>query len=131
MKRTIFYYFLVISDICIWIFINIIPGSLVLKIIKRKPWLIFKQTNLTKKVILSLIWKRCTSTKLIASSCLSRAIITKIICDICRFPSNLNIGMTKNKNGNKVPHAWVSDPKSGKCLTPGLSNEDIFIINII
>ena len=120
-----------ISDNCIWIFINIIPGSLVLKIVRKKPWLIFKQTNLSKKVILSLIWKRCTSTKLMASSCLSRAIVAKIICDICRFPSNLNIGMTKNKNGIKVPHAWVSDPESGVCLTPGLTNEGIFIIDII
>lgn len=119
-----------ISDHCIWIFLKIIPGSLVLKIMKKKPWLILKKPNFSKKLILHLIWKRCTSPKLVASSCLSRAIITKIVCDICRFPSNLNIGMTKNKNGIKVPHAWVSDPIKGLCITPGLENKGIFIINI-
>ena len=131
MKRIIFYWLFITSDICIWIFINITPGSLVIKILKKKPWLILKKTTISKKVILNLIWERCTSTKLLASSCLSRAIITKIICDICRFPSNLNIGMTKDKNGIKIPHAWVTDPKSGLCITPGLENEGIFIINII
>ena len=74
--------------------------------------------------------KRCSTKITFGSSCLSRAILTRIILDLSRIPNNLSIGMTKNKKNIKIAHAWVSDPNDGFLYTPGLENNGVFIINL-
>ena len=130
MKRYIFYKLFVIFDNIIWIFINIFPGSLVLLIIRKRPWFVFKKLKLSKKSVIYFIKKRCSKNITFGTSCLSRSILTRIILDLCRIPNNLSIGMTKNNKNIKIAHAWVSDPNNGFSYTPGLRNNGVFIINL-
>lgn len=41
--------------------------------------------------------------------------------DLCGVDNELHLGMTKFEDGSKVPHAWLSDPRTGCCLTPGVA----------
>jgi len=63
------------------------------------------------------------------SSCLSRAIVAKIILDLCSIPNKLSLGISKNKYGIKVAHAWISDPKTGYIFTNGLPKDGVVIFN--
>ena len=130
MKRYIFYKILIIVDHIIWVFINILPGNLVLLTIRKRPWFFFNRLKLSKKSIIYFIRKRCSTKIPFGSSCLSRAILTRIILDLCRIPNDLSIGMTKNKKNIKIAHAWVSDPKDGFSYTPGLEKNGVFILNL-
>jgi hypothetical protein len=55
------------------------------------------------------------------SSCLSRSLCGRLLLDLIGVANELHLGMGKVANGRRIPHAWLSDPVSGRLLTPGLS----------
>ena len=55
-----------------------------------------------------------------ASSCLSRSITSKIILNFLGIDSSIIIGMNKLKDGQKIPHAWLINKKTGKEYTLGI-----------
>ena len=129
MKIFVLYIFIIFFDNLIWILINILPSNYVIKLLKNRPWFYLINLKVSKKIIKKLIKKRSVSSFVFFSSCLSRAIVARIILDICRFPNNLSLGMIKSKDGFKIAHAWVSDPESGYIFTTGLAKDGVEIVS--
>ena len=120
--------FLRIIDFFLWVTIKVLPNKIIIKLIILSPW---KIINLNLKNKKKLIIKN----KLINflrvydfneikySNCLSRSILCKIILDFLNIPNQLNFDINYGKHKQKILHAWLSDPNSGKLYTKGLNNK--------
>ena len=125
------YLFFSIIDCLIWINIRTFSNKKLLYIIRKKPWKLF--TINSKKVIwearITKILKVLAKNNLFFSSCLSRSIMGMILLDIFGINYIFNLGMTKNKVGKKIPHAWVENKLTGKIISQ--RSNSINLITII
>ena len=102
-----------VFDLIIWLLIKSLPGPLTLKILKKRRNLVFHlkfQENIQIKIrnlILRFINKK-SNRKIFLSSCLSRAVTCSILLQFIGIKTDINLGINKNKNGEIVPHAWIS-----------------------
>lgn len=101
-----------VFDFIIWLLIKSLPGPLILKILKKRRFIIFnfnlKENRQTKirNLILRFINKK-SKNKTFLSSCLSRAVTGSILLQFIGIRTDINLGINKN-NGEIVPHAWIS-----------------------
>ena len=113
-------------DHLIWLLVQILPGSPVLALARRRPWR-WLQLSLApprqrrwQARIRWLLALRCRRAGW-ASTCLSRSLAGRILLDLIAAPNALHLGMGQCDRGRKVPHAWLSDPATGRLFTPGLT----------
>ena len=133
----IFFYILFsLLDVFIWLGSKLLPGRFVLDCIRDRPWGINKikiKEDLKYKIrgyIYKLIDYR-SRYNLCGSSCLSRSICGRIILDQFSIKNQLNLGVSKLKNGRKIPHAWLNDPTSQKFPYNSLNKSKvIFLISL-
>ncbi len=124
--KTILYIFICFVDSFFWLMIMNLNGKFVFKLFAKRPWLIFsiKTKNLflikLSELIKKLILKRCNLNPSF-STCLSRSITARFLLDIFNLKNELYLGMTKNKKGKKVAHAWLVEKKIQ--ITPKMVNE--------
>ncbi len=121
----IFLYFCYFFDSFIWFALKILSGKSVLNVLKNRFWKLFK-IKLTCNQIIFLKKKiKHISKKLLKrekySSCLSRSIFCMIILDLIGVKTNLYLGMSKNENQIKVPHAWLQIDVTGEIITPKMN----------
>ena len=126
--KLILYGVFSIIDFSVWILIHILPGILLITLINSRPWLRYKlfiKPNDRKVWSCRFTWllKTRSNRARICSSCLSRSLTGRILLDLIGVPNELHFGMSKFKNGRKVPHAWLCDAASGKLLTPGIIHD--------
>ena len=113
-------------DHIIWLLIQFIPGHMLMKLVKQRPWVHLKSSldnysrDKWKARICWLLRTRCRNASW-ASSCLSRSLSGRLLFDLIGVANELHLGMSKFSNGCKVPHAWLVDPSSGQLFTPGLT----------
>ena len=116
-----------LADHGTWMLVKLMPGPSLLALIRRRPWLwcsasppascrAFLQIRFAR-----LLRQRCRSAGA-GSSCLSRALLGRVLLDLIRVPNQLHIGMNRLEGGQKVPHAWLSCGSTD--LSPGLSLGD-------
>ena len=115
-----------VVDVFIWLLINIMPSKLIIKIFtERKAFyniLRVYKSYFISKIILAFKKRECNS--FLFTSCLSRSITTKLFFNFVGRKINLNLGFTKLDNGTKEPHAWLSDPLTGKNIFKNKLNKD-------
>ena len=110
--------------------INIFNGKAIINFAKKRPWTIIalrknsKFTESLGKFINFLIKIRCYRNPIL-SSCLSRSITARLLLDILNIENELYLGMTKDSQGNKIPHAWLKQKNSNYFITPGISSKNL------
>ena len=125
--RCVNYWLFCLIDHSVWIFIHLVPGQVLIKVAKQRPWktrslkLVATKQELWRSRIIWLLWQRSRRASW-GSTCLSRSLSGRILLDLIGVPNELHLGMNKYPDGRKVPHAWLADPKTKKVFTPGLSN---------
>ena len=112
-------------DFFIWLLINLISSKLIIKIFTKNNifynLLKIQRSFFKSTIILALKKRECNSQYL--TSCLSRCITAKLFFNLVGLKINLNLGFIKLLNGKKEPHAWLSDPLTGKDIFRNLSYE--------
>ena len=128
MKRTLTYGAFCLIDHGFWLLIQLLPGAVLIGMAKQRPWqcLSFKAwlTRTSQQRWLAridwLLRTRCRRAGW-GSTCLSRSISGRLIMDLIGVANELHLGMSKFKDGHKVPHAWLVEASSGRLFTPGLT----------
>ena len=124
--RVVGYSLFALLDHLCWLLIQLLPGPRLLGLARQRPWrglrLTLSPTNQRRCAgrIGWLLRTRCRRARW-ASSCLSRSLSGRLLLDLIGVANTLHLGMSKFGDGRKVPHAWLSDPHTGRCLTPGLT----------
>lgn len=110
-----------------WQLIQVLPGTQLIILARRRPWRVLAAPlpaaaqRRWRKRIIWVLQRRCRRAGL-GSSCLSRCLSGRLVLDLIGCANQLHLGMSSVSNGDKVPHAWLSDPISGQLLTPGLQD---------
>ena len=113
-------------DHLIWVLVKVIPGPRLIALVRRRPWI---RLQLVLPAPCQRRWQgrirwllavRCHRAGW-ASSCLCRSLAGRILLDLIAAPNALHLGMGQFDDGRKVPHAWLSDPATGRLFTPGLT----------
>ena len=116
-----------VSDHAIWILVKVLPGASLIGLIRTRPWhwirlnLPSQTVTLLVPRIRSLLIERSHQAR-IGSSCLSRALLGRILLDLVDIPNEMHLGMNTVTGIGKVPHAWLI--ADGKEFTPGIDSED-------
>ena len=107
------------------VFFYLLPSKYSILILRSKLWIKTKfNLNENKKKILKNFFKYYSiklSKKRLFSSCLSRSILFMILLEIFGIETNLYLGMSLNKNREKIPHAWL-ELKNKEIITTRLKN---------
>jgi hypothetical protein len=116
-----------LADHAIWLLVKALPGRWLIRLIRKRPWRTIG-LRLPDSLVLfllprirSLLEERCHQAKL-GSSCLSRALLGRILLDLMDVPNQLHLGMNIIAGRGKVPHAWLI--AEGREFTPGLDVEE-------
>jgi hypothetical protein len=110
----------------IWVAIQVLPGPVLMDLARRRPWQRVGIGHLPqiqqrwRPRIAWLLRVRCRRASL-CSTCLSRSLSARLLLDAIGVPNELHLGMSLFSDGRKVPHAWLADPATGWCYTPGLT----------
>ena len=110
----------------IWLLIQILPGPVLINLARQRPWqcsvlpLAASSQQLWRARVAWLLRIRCRRAGC-CSTCLSRSLTGRLLLDLIGVANELHLGMSKFSDGRKVPHAWLSDPLTGRLYTPGLS----------
>lgn len=125
--QLIFPYLLGIIDHSSWILINTLPGSFLIKVIKRRRRSLLKLKFNNKKIlflkniILRFIQKRSLNNCKF-SSCLSRSITAAICLEVIGISTNIHLGINKSETGELIPHAWLTNSDNKEDLTLNLNS---------
>jgi len=117
------YGLLCLADHGVWLVVKLLPGPTLLGLIRSRPWRrwrICRDESRRKFLfprISSLLQRRCRRAG-IASSCLSRSLLGRVLLDLIGVPHQLHLGMGWLEGTRKVPHAWLSIGE--RELSPGL-----------
>ena len=114
-----------LADHGTWMLVRLMPGPSLLALIRRRPWFCcsarlpapwraFLQIRFAR-----LLRQRCRVAGA-GSSCLSRALVGRVLLDLIRVPNQLHIGMNRLEGPQKIPHAWLSCGATD--LSPGQSS---------
>ena len=128
MKRAFAYSAFCLLDHGFWLLIQLLPGSMLIKMARKRPWqclsvkglLVPESQQRWLNRIGWLLRKRCRRASW-GSTCLSRSMSGRMAMDLIGVANELHLGMSKFSDGSKVPHAWLVDPNSGRVFTPGLT----------
>ena len=126
MRRALAYGVFCFLDHVVWLLIQLLPGSLLIGLVQKRPWqrlklpLVHQAQNQWEIRICWLLRNRCRRAGW-CSSCLSRSLCGRLLLDLIGVDNELHLGMSKFANGRKVPHAWLIKPSSGHFLTPGFA----------
>lgn len=124
--RVVSYSLFAVLDHLLWLLIQWLPGPRLLALARQRPWrrarlqLSGAQQRLWKDRVAWLLRTRCRRARW-GSTCLSRSLGGRLLLDLIGVENALYLGMSKFSDGRKVPHAWLSDPRTGRLLTPGLT----------
>ena len=116
-----------LADHGIWLLVKAVPGPWLIRLTIKRPWKLFRLNLNSSTVrfllprIRSLLIERCHQAR-IGSSCLSRALLGRILLDLIDVPNQLNVGVSMVTERGKVPHAWLI--AEGREFTPGFDDED-------
>ena len=127
--------FFVLLDISVWLIIQTVPGPVVYKILKSRPWKVFciqlqEKNALKLKLFLQNIIKIRIYHMNFLSSCLSKSISARIILDLFKMPNILKLSLYVSKNGKKKPHAFIEDTVSKINFIPN-KKENIEIVEVL
>lgn len=133
--KYIFFIFFVLLDISVWLIIQTVPGPVVYKILKFRPWKVFciqlqEKNALKLKLSLQNIIKTRIYSMNFLSSCLSKSISARIILDLFKIPNILKLSLYVSKNGKKKPHACIEDTESNINFIPN-KKENIEIVAVL
>lgn len=124
--RLLGYSLLALLDHLCWLLIQLLPGPQLMGLARQRPWrgLGLKLSRANQRLwagrIAWLLGTRCRRARW-GSTCLSRSLCGRLLLDLIGVANDLHLGMSKFSDGRKVPHAWLSDPRSGRLFTPGLT----------
>lgn len=124
LRRTIAYSLFSIMDHLVWLMIQLLPGTVLLMLIKRRPWqrLQFRFSQSSQEVWFGrFCWLLAQRSRQVGrgSTCLSRSLSGRLLLDLIGVNNQLHLGMCKSLDGRKVPHAWLTSGE--RLLTPGIS----------
>lgn len=127
--------FFVLLDISVWLIIQIVPGPVVYKILKSRPWKVFciklqEKNALKLKLFLQNIIKVRIYSMNFLSSCLSKSISARIILDLFNIPNILKLSLYVSNNGKKKPHACLEDTLDKINFIPN-KKENIEIVEVL
>lgn len=116
-----------LADHGIFLLVKLLPGKMLLALVRHRPWLRLQlsmaghKRNFLLPRIRSLLAQRCRQSGW-GSSCLSRSLLARILLDLIGIPNQLHVGMNSLTNSAKVPHAWLS--VAGQDFSPGLDGKE-------
>jgi hypothetical protein len=124
--RPLAYGIFCVFDHVLWLLIFFLPGSLLIWLLQERPW---RRLQLTLVGTRYRRWQARIRWLLAVrsfragwgSTCLSRSLAGRILLDFIASPNAFHLGMGKVGGGCKLPHAWLSDPVTGRLLTPGFT----------
>ena len=128
--KFLLYRIICILDTFVWLMINILNGKVIINFAKKRPFMriaLTKNRKFAKRLgecINSLVKIRCYRNP-VFSSCLSRSITARLLLDILNIENELYLGMTKDSEGNKIPHAWLKQKNNNYYVTPGISSKNL------
>ena len=126
MRRALTYSGFCLLDHSIWLLINLLPGSTLIGLARKRPWqclapsLSPRAQQKWQNLISWLLRTRCRRASW-GSTCLSRSLSGRLLFDLIGVANELHLGMSQFNDGRKVPHAWLVESNSGRLFTPGLS----------
>ena len=123
-ERTIAYSIFCSFDNFIWAMVQLLPGSVLLTLISRRPWrrFQFRLSPSSQEVWFGRVrWLLARRSRRSGrgSTCLSRALCGRILLDLIGVNNQLHLGMCKYQGDRKVPHAWLACGE--QLLTPGIN----------
>jgi hypothetical protein len=124
--RVVGYSLFALLDHLCWVLIHLLPGPQLFGLVRQRPWrglrLNLSPTRQRRCAdrIAWLLRTRCRRARW-GSTCLSRSLSGRLLLDLIGVANQLHLGMSKFGDGRKVPHAWLSDPHTGRLFTPGLT----------
>jgi hypothetical protein len=125
-RRRFAYVCFCLADHGVWLLVKLLPGPVMLSLIRTRPWLRCQvalaegKRNFLVPRVRSLLAERCQQAGW-GSSCLSRSLLARILLDLIGVPNQLHLGMNRLTNSSRIPHAWLS--MAGRELSPGLEGE--------
>lgn len=123
-SRGIAYRLFCLADHLIWVMIQLLPGPVLLTLIKRRHWrrFQFRLSRSRQEVwFRRVLWMLAQRSMQVGrgSTCLSRSLSGRLLLDLIGVDNQLHLGMCKFLDGRKVPHAWLTSGE--RLLTPGIS----------
>lgn len=124
--RLVIYSLFALLDHLVWLLIQWLPGPRLMALARHRPWrcLRLKLSGAHQRLwadrVAWLLRTRCRRARW-GSTCLSRSLGGRLLLDLIGVENDLHLGMSAFSDGRKVPHAWLSDPRTGRLLTPGLT----------
>jgi len=125
-SRLVAYGLFCLLDHGVWLLIQLLPGPTLMGLARERPWQRWRwrlapaRQQLWRSRMAWLLRTRCRRAGW-GSTCLSRSLSGRLLLDLIGVANELHLGMSKFSDGRKVPHAWLSDPQTGRLYTPGLS----------
>jgi len=124
--RLVSYSLFALLDHLVWLLIQGLPGPRLMALARHRPWRCLRlklsgsHQRLWADRVAWLLRTRCRRARW-GSTCLSRSLGGRLLLDLIGVENDLHLGMSAFSDGRKVPHAWLSDPRTGRLLTPGLT----------
>lgn len=126
-RRDLAYGVFCVLDHGCWLLIQLLPAPTLMALARHRPWQRLQRPlppdrQQLWKVHIAGILKSRSRRAGMGSSCLSRSLSGRLLFDLIGVPNELHLGINQLLDGRKVPHAWLSDPNSGRRYTPGLAH---------
>ena len=111
--KFLFLIFLTLLESFIFLLIKLLPSVLIFELAKKRYKLFFIQNLFFKsrvsiKIFLEkYLFSRVKVFKL-ATTCLSRSLLSRIVLDLIGVDNKINFSIIKDENGKKRHHSWVN-----------------------
>ena len=129
---VLFFLLITCVDILIYFLIEKLPGSLVLKFIKKRHFLHFNNNRFLtfrqsaiRSIVKILRYRERNSNRL--STCLSRSIVGSLFLHLIGIDNFIYLAMNVNAYGKKEAHAWLSDANTNLNYTTAVPTINILL----
>ena len=135
MRRALAYSGFCLLDLSVWLLINLLPGAVLIGLARERPWqcltpLLPPLAQQKWQARISwLLRTRCRRASW-GSTCLSRSLSGRLLLDLIGVANELHLGMSQLSDGQKVPHAWLVEPNSGRLYAWSFANAGVPLTQI-
>jgi hypothetical protein len=113
MRWHLAYALFCVADHGVWLLVKLLPGTSLLTLIRSRPWRrcrapLPEPWRAFLRIRFGRLLVQRSRRAGPGSSCLSRALLTRVLLDLIGVPNQLHIGMNRLDGAGRVPHAWLS-----------------------
>ena len=131
--KILFLILLTLLESVIFLLIKLLPSVIIFELAKKRYKFYFIQNLFIKnrvriKIFLEkYLFSRVKVFKL-ATSCLSRSLLSKLVLDLIGVDNKINFSIIKDENGKKRHHSWVNCINLDIFMMGNLNHKVIFTL---